>query len=77
MTKKEAAKELRSLLTKALRSLPDDVEYASASVHEDYTMECEQDTEVLGTDAYHGNLHLIELIVEETPTGRGFHDEQR
>lgn len=67
MTKKEVAKQLRSYLTAAIRSLPDDIEYKCASVHEDFTSKLERDYEE--REAYDGlgALYTIELTVEETP----------
>ena len=65
MTKKEVAKKLRSLLTQAMRSLPDDVEYKCASVHEDFTSKAERDREEHGAYDDLGCLHIIELTVEE------------
>lgn len=67
MTKKEVAKQLRSLLSRAIRSLPDDVEYKSASIHEDFTSKRERDHEEQGTYDDLGSLHTIELTVEEMP----------
>ena len=67
MTKKEAAKQLRSLLSKAIRSLPDDVEYKLTSLHEDFTTKCEREHEEQGAYGDLGGLHVIELIVEEQP----------
>lgn len=67
MTKKEVAKKLRSLLARAIRSLPDDVEYKCASVHEDFTTEFERDHEAPAFRGELGALHTIELTVEEEP----------
>ncbi len=67
MTKKEVAKQLRSLLSRAIRSLPDDVEYKSASIHEDFTSKRERDHEEQGAYDDLGSLHTIELTVEEMP----------
>lgn len=67
MTKKEVAKQLRSLLSKAIRSLPDDVEYKSASIHEDFTTKSERDHEEQRVYDDLGGLHIIELTVEEVP----------
>lgn len=67
MTKREVAKKLRSLLTRAIRSLPDDVEYRCASVHEDFTSKSERDHEERGACGVLGALHTIELTVEEMP----------
>lgn len=67
MTKREVAKKLRSLLTRAIRSLPDDVEYRCASVHEDFTSKSERDHEERGACGDLGALHTIELTVEEVP----------
>lgn len=74
MTKKEVAKKLRSLLTQAIRSLPDDIEYKCASVHEDFTSKAERDHEEQRAYDDLGSLHVIELTVEEQPKecyGRG------
>lgn len=64
MNKKEVAKEFRKLLTKAIRDLPDDIEYANAILTCDYTY---QDEEVCSRTEItkHGNLHIFELIAEE------------
>ena len=67
MTKKEAAKQLRSYLTAAIRSLPDDTEYKAVSVHEDFTSRRERDHEEQGSLDDLGSLHVIELMVEEDP----------
>ena len=67
MTKKEVSKKLRSLLTQAIRSLPDDVEYKCVSVHEDFTSKRDRDYEERGVYDDLGSLHIIELTVEETP----------
>lgn len=67
MTKKELAKELRSLLTRMICSLPDDVEYKCASAHEDFTSKAERDHEEQGAYDDLGSLHTIELTVEEMP----------
>ena len=67
MTKKEMSKELRSLLTRAIRSLPDDVEYKCVSVHEDFTSKRDRDYEERGAYGDLGALYTIELPVEETP----------
>lgn len=67
MTKKEVAKKLRSLLARAIRSLPDDVEYKCASAHEDFTSKRERDYEERGAYDDLGALHTIELTVEEMP----------
>ena len=65
MTKKEVAKKLRSLLTRAIRSLPDDIEYKCAGVHEDFTTVYEREHEEPDRCGELGALHTIELIVEE------------
>lgn len=75
MTKKEVVKKLRSLLTQAIRSLPDDIEYKCASVHEDFTSEAERNHEEQGACGDLGSLHVIELTVEEQPEGRYGRDE--
>ena len=67
MTKREIAKELRSLLSEAIRGLPDDVEYRAANKHEDFTTETERDHEAPAFRGTLGSLHLIELTVEEEP----------
>ena len=67
MTKKEVAKQWRSLLTKAIRSLPD-VEYKCTSAHEDFTTQAERDHEAPCFRGTLGALHLVELTVEEVPT---------
>lgn len=67
MTKKEIAKKLRSLLSEAMRGLPDDVEYKLASMHQDFTSKCERDHEEQGAYDDLGSLHIIELTVEEKP----------
>lgn len=67
MTKREIAKELRSLLSKAIRGLPDDVEYKSASMHQDFTSKYERDHEEQGAYGDLGSLHLVELTIEEKP----------
>jgi hypothetical protein len=68
MTKREAAKKLRSLLTRAIRSLPDDIEYKCVSVHEDFTSKTERDREeAQGVYDDPGALHTVELTVEEDP----------
>lgn len=67
MTKKEVTKRLRALLTRAIRSLPDDVEYKRASVHEDFTSKAERDHEERGAHDDLGSLHIIELTIEEMP----------
>ena len=67
MTKKEMSKKLRSLLTRAIRSLPDDVEYKCVSVHEDFTSKRDRDYEERGAYDDLGALHTIELSVEELP----------
>lgn len=65
MTKKEAAKQLRSYLTAAIRSLPDDIEYKCACVHEDFTSVYEREHEAPDHCGELGALHTIELTVEE------------
>ena len=65
MTKKEVAKELRSLLTRAIRSLPDDIEYKCASIHEDFTTVYEREHESPDHCGELGALHTLELTVEE------------
>lgn len=67
MTKREVAKELRSLLTRAIRSLPDDIEYKCASAHEDFTSKDERDREEQRAFDDLGALHTIELTAEEMP----------
>ena len=67
MTKKEVAKQLRSYLSKAIRDLPDDVEYKCVSVHEDFTTVSEREHEAPDFRGELGALHIIELAVEETP----------
>lgn len=67
MTKKEVAKKLRSFLARAIRSLPDDIEYKCASAHEDYTSKSERDHEEQRAFDDLGALHTIELTVEEMP----------
>lgn len=67
MTKKEVAKQWRSLLTKAIRSLPD-IEYKLASAHEDFTTQIERDHEAPAFRGELGSLHTIELVAEEVPT---------
>lgn len=67
MTKKEVAKKLRSFLARAIRSLPDDIEYKCASVHEDHTSKSERDHEEQRAFDDLGALHTIELTVEEMP----------
>lgn len=64
MTKKEMAKQLRSFLTKAIRSLPD-IEYKCAGVHEDFTTVYEREHEAPDHCGELGALHTIELVVEE------------
>ena len=68
MTKKEVAKKLRSLLTEAIRGLPDDVEYKGVGKHEDFTTQAERDHEAPCFRGTLGALHLVELSVEEVPT---------
>lgn len=65
MTKKEVAKQLRALLAGAIRSLPDDIEYKCASVHEDFTNVYEREHEEQDSSGGLGALHIIELTVEE------------
>lgn len=65
MTKKEVAKQLRSYLTNAIRSLPDDIEYKAASMHEDFTNVYEREHEEQDSSGELGALHIIELTVEE------------
>lgn len=67
MTKKEVVKQLRSYLTAAIRSLPDDIEYKCVSVHEDFTSKRDRDYEEQGAYGDLGALYTIELTVEETP----------
>lgn len=67
MTKKEVAKQWRALLARAIRSLPDDVEYKCASMHEDFTSKSERDHEEQVAFDDLGALHTVELTVEETP----------
>ena len=67
MTKKEVAKQWRALLTRAIRSLPDDVEYKSASIHEDFTSKAERDHEEQRAYDDPGALHTVELTAEEMP----------
>lgn len=70
MTKKEVAKQLRLLLSEAIRGLPDDVEYKLASMHRDFTSKRERDHEEQGAYDDLGSLHVIELTVEEQPEER-------
>lgn len=65
MTKKEVAKELRAILSKAIRRLPDDVGYKSVSMHTDFTSKRERDHEERVAYDDLGSLHIIELTVEE------------
>lgn len=67
MTKKEIAKELRLLLSEAIRRLPDDVEYKAANVHSDFTAEAERDHEAPDFRGTLGALHIIEFDIEEKP----------
>ena len=67
MTKKEVAKTLRSLLSKAIQGLPDDVEYKAACIHEDVTTVSEREHEAPSFRGELGALHTIELAVEEMP----------
>ena len=67
MTKREVAKRLRSLLTEAIRSLPDDVEYREPGKLEDFTTQAERDLQAPCFRGTQGALHLVELIVEEEP----------
>lgn len=65
MTKKEAAKQLRGLLTQAIRSLPDDIEYKCVGAHQDFTTVYEREHEAPDHRGELGAFHTIELIVEE------------
>ena len=68
MTKKEVAKQLRSKLSAAIRTLPDDIDYQNVSVHEDVTTQMERDHEARcggSVPDCEGSLHVIELTVEE------------
>ena len=67
MTKREVAKQLRALLARAIRSLPDDIEYKCASIHEDSTTVFEREHEEQNYSGELGALHIIEFIVEEEP----------
>lgn len=67
MTKKEVAKQLRSLLAAAIRMLPDDVEYKATCAHEDLTSVAEREHEAPSFRGELGALHTIELTVEEMP----------
>ena len=60
-------KLLVTLPAKAIRGLPDDVEYKSASIHEDFTSKHERDHEEQGAYDDLGSLHIIEFTVEEQP----------
>lgn len=66
MTKMEVAKQWRSLLARAIRSLPD-IEYRCACAHEDSTTAAERDHEAPGFRGELGALHTIELTAEEEP----------
>ena len=67
MTKKEVAKQWRSLLARAIRSLPD-IEYKCASAHEDRTTVFEREHEAPSFRGELGVLHTIELAAEEEPS---------
>ena len=64
MTKKEVAKQWRSLLSRAIRGLPD-IEYKCASVHEDFTTVYEREHEEQDSSGMLGALHTVELTAEE------------
>ena len=59
MTKKEVAKMLRAELNKAIRSLPDDVNYVRVAKTQDETRDYEEVKYVP-----HGHIYIIQLEAE-------------